>query len=195
MHHIDNNTRYLQDDILPHLSSTPSPPGFDHVFTTEMQAVYRTLDIRRVPRVQPLQFSPHTERTAAAQLFVHSMRDALYGILDDADPSGSVTMRSLIWVPGWHAPLLKLAKASIVANRDDTYTLHRLVDDIFAQLQEILVFDVDVPAAFRALLIDVTDYFDCAPRGAALEPCRSSKYLLGRRSRITCVHLGLLSRV
>ena len=169
MHYIDNSTRYLQDDILPHPSSTPSPPGLDHVFTTKMQAVHRTLDIRRVPRVQPLQFSPHMERTAAAQLLVHSMRDALSGIFDDADPSGSVTMRSLIWVPGRHSPLLKLTKASIMANRDDTYTLHRLVDDLFAQLQERLVFDVDRPAAFRTLLIDVTDYLDCAPRGAALK--------------------------
>ena len=56
-----------------------------------------------------------------------------------------------------------------MANRDDTYTLHRPVDDIFAQLQERLVFDVDGPAAFRTLLADVTDYFDSAPRGAALE--------------------------
>ena len=36
MHHIDNDTRYLQDDSLPHPSSTPSPPGFDRVFTTKM---------------------------------------------------------------------------------------------------------------------------------------------------------------
>ena len=36
MHHIDNDTRYLQDDSLPHPSSTPSPPAFDHVFTIRM---------------------------------------------------------------------------------------------------------------------------------------------------------------
>ena len=36
MYHIDNDTRYLQDDNLPHLSSTPSPPGFDHVFMTKI---------------------------------------------------------------------------------------------------------------------------------------------------------------
>ena len=134
-----------------------------------MQAVYRTLDTRRVQRAQPLQFSPRTDRTAATQLLVHSMNDALSGISDVADPPGSVTLRFLIWVPSWHAPLLKLTKASTMANRDDTHTLHRLVDDLFAQLQERLASGVDGPAAFRTLLIDVTDYFDRAPRGAALE--------------------------
>ena len=86
-HYIDNDTPYLQDNRLPHPLSTPSPPGFDHVFTTQMQAEYRTLDTRRVPRVQPLQFSPHTARTAATQLLVHSMSDVLSGIFYVADPS------------------------------------------------------------------------------------------------------------
>ena len=83
------------------------------------------------------------------------MRDALSGIFDVADPSGSVIMRSLTWVSGWHAPLLKLTKAPIVPNRDDTHTLHRLVDDLFDQLQERLASGVDGPAAFRTLLTDV----------------------------------------
>ena len=78
-------------------------------------------------------------------------------------------MRFPIWVPGWHAPLLKLTKAYIMANRDDTHIVHRLGDDIFAQLQERLASGVEGSAAFRTLLIDVTDYFDRAPRGAALE--------------------------
>ena len=108
-------------------------------------------------------------RTAATQLLTQSMRDALSGSFDVADPSGSVTMRSPSWVSGWHAPLLKLTKASIVPNRDDTHTLHRLIDDLFAQLQERLASGVDGPAAFRTLLTDVTDNFDRAPRGAALE--------------------------
>ena len=97
-HYVDNDTQYLQDNRLPHPLNTPSPPGFDHVFTRKMQAEYRTLDTRRVPRVQPLQL---------------------------------------------------------------------LVNDLFAQLQERLASGVDGPAAFRILLIDVTDYFDRAPRGAA----------------------------
>ena len=134
-----------------------------------MQEEYRTLDTRRVPRVQLLQFSPHTDRTAATHFLVHSMSDALSGIFDVADPSGSVALRSPIWVPGWHAPLLKLTKASIMANRDDTHTLHRLIDDLFAQLLERLASGVDGPTAFRTLLMDVTDYFDRAPRCAALE--------------------------
>ena len=134
-----------------------------------MQAEYRTLDTCRNPRVQPLHVSAHTDRTSATQLLIHSMRNALSGIFDVADPSGSVTMRSLTWVSGWHAPLLKLTKASIVPNRDDAHTLHRLVVDLSAQLQDRLASGVDWPAAFRTLLTDVADYFDRAPRGAALE--------------------------
>ena len=126
--------RYTRDSGSPHPPSTVLPTAFDRAFTAKIQAEYRTLDIRRVPRVQPLQFFPHTDRTAATQPLVHSMRDALSGIFDVAGPSGSVTMRSPTWVSGWHAPLLKLTKASIVANRDDTHTLHRLIDDLFAQL-------------------------------------------------------------
>ena len=90
------------------------------------------------------------------------MRDAIYGIFHVADPTGSMTMRFPTWVSGWHAPLLKLTKASIIANRDDTHTLHRPVDDLFAQLQERLTSGVDGPAAFRILLIDVADYSDRA---------------------------------
>ena len=133
-----------------------------------MQAEYRTLGTRRVPRIQPLQFFPLTDRTAATQLLVHSMRDALSGMFDVGDPSGSVAMRSPTWVSDWHAPPLKLTKASIIANRDDTRILHRLIDDLLAQLQERLASGVDGPAAFGTLLTDVVDYFDRDPRGAAL---------------------------
>ena len=108
------------------------------------------------------------DRTAATQLLAHSMRDALSGIFYVADPSGSVTMRSPTWVSGWHAPLLKLTKASIIANRDDTHILHRLIAGLFAQLQERLASGVDGPAAFGTLMTDVADYFDWTPRGAAL---------------------------
>ena len=73
-------------------------------------------------------------------------------------------MRSTSWVLGWHALHLKLTKASVVPNRDDTHSQHRLVDDLFAQLQERLASGV----AIKTLLTDVTDHFDRAPRGAAL---------------------------
>ena len=127
------------------------------------------LDTHRVPRVQLLQFRVHTDKTAATQLFVHLIRDALSDISNVVDPSDSVTMRSPTWFLGWHAPLFKLTKASIIPNRYDSYALHRLVDDLFAQLQEKFAFDVDGPAAFRTLLIDIADEFKRAPRGAALE--------------------------
>ena len=86
-----NNVQYLKHDApdtrdggSPPLSNTASPTAFDRAFTAKMQAEYRTLDTRRVPQIQRLQFSPHTDRTAATQLLVHSMRDAflrhfLYG--------------------------------------------------------------------------------------------------------------------
>ena len=77
-------------------------------------------------------------------------------------------MRSPSWVSGWHAPLLKLTKASIVPNHDDTHSLHRLVKNLFAQMQERLASGVDGPGAFKTLLTDVADHFDGAPRGAAL---------------------------
>ena len=96
------------------------------------------------------------------------MRDALSGIFDIADPTGTVTMDSPVWVSGWHAPLLKLTKAAINANRDDTHDLHRLLDDLFSQLQERLSSGSS-PAAFKILLTDFADYFDRALRGAAFE--------------------------
>ena len=124
--------------------------------------------MRRVPRVQPLQFPPSADRTAATQLLVRSMRDALSGIFDVADPSGTVTLTSPVWVPGWHAILLKLTKAVIAPNRDDTHDLHRLIDDLFSQLQERITSGASGPVAFKTLLTDFADFFDRAPRGAAL---------------------------
>ena len=100
---------------------------------------------------------------------MHLIRGALSGIFDVADPLGSVTMRSPTWVPGSHATLLKLTKVSIIANRDDTHALHRLVDDLFAQLRETLASGVNGLSAFRTLLTDVAGYFDRAPRGSGLQ--------------------------
>ena len=77
------------------------------------------------------------------------MRDALSGIFDVTNPTGTVTMNSPVWVSGWHAPLLKLIKAAINANRDDTHDLHRLVDDLFSQLQERMTTDSSGPSAFE----------------------------------------------
>ena len=161
--------RILYDDSSSQTSSSLSPSGLRADFVAQMQAAYRTLDMRRVPRIQPLQFPPSADRTAATQLLIRSMRDALSGIFDVADPTGTVTMDSPIWVSGWNAPLLKLTKAAINANRDDTHDLHRLVDDLFSQLQERLSSGTGGPAAFKILLSDFADYFDRAPRGAALE--------------------------
>ena len=167
--HGSPDERTLCDDSSSQTSSSLSPSGLRADFVAHMQAAYRTLDMRRVPRIQPLQFPPSADRTAATQVLIRSMRDALSGIFDVADPTGTVTMDSPIWVSGWNAPLLKLTKAAINANRDDTHDLHRLVDDLFSQLQERLSSGSGGLAAFKTLLTDFADYFDRAPRGAALE--------------------------
>ena len=118
------------------------------------------------------------------------MRDALSGIFDVADPTGTVTMNSPAWVPGWHVPLLELTTAAINANRDDAHDLHRLVDDLFSQLQDKITTGSSGPAAFKILLANFADYFDRAPRGAALETLQKfgvrtgtpfSSYLRARR--------------
>ena len=161
--------RILYDDSLSQALNISSCLGLRADFVAKLWAVYRTLDMRRVLRVQPLQSPLSTNRTAATQLLIRSIRDALSGIFDVADPTGTVTMNSPVWVPGWHAPLLKLTKAAINANRDDTHDLHRLVDDLFSQLQERMTTGSSGPAAFKILLADFADYFDRAPRGATLE--------------------------
>ena len=97
------------------------------------------------------------------------MRDALCGIFDVTDPTGTVTMDSPVWVFGWHAPLLKLTKAAINANRDEIHDLHHLGDDLFLQIQERLSSGSGGPPVFQILLTDFADYFDRAPCGAALE--------------------------
>ena len=181
--YLNHGTWCSQDGGLPHSANTASPAAFDHAFTAKMQAEYRMLNTHRVPRIQPLQFSPQTDRTTAAtQLLVHSMRDALSGISDVAEPSGSVTMRSPTWVLGWHAPLLKLTEASSIANRDDTHILHRLIDDLFAQLQERLASGVDGPAEFGTLLTKKQITLTGPHVEQAWRPCSSSAYLLGRPS-------------
>ena len=161
--------RILYDDSSSQVSQPSSSSGHRPDFVANIQAAYRTLDMRRVPRVQPLQFPPSADRTAATQLLIRSMRDALSGISDVTDPTGTVTMNSPVWIPGWHAPLLKLVKAAINGNRDDTHDLRRLVDDVFCQLQERISSGSSGPDAFKILLADFGDFFDRAPRGAALE--------------------------
>ena len=73
-----------------------------------------------------------------------------------------------------------MSLASIHPNRDDTHDLHRLVDDLFAQLQERLTSGATGPAALKTLLAEITDYFDRAPRGAALETLQKFGVRSGR---------------
>ena len=83
----------------------------------------------------------------------------------------------------------------MIPNRDDSHALHRLDDNLFAQLQERLASDVNGPAAFRTLLIDVAVDFDRAPRGAASETLHRfevpsgmpfSSYVCSFRVVVTC---------
>ena len=149
-------------------SNSSSSFGLRADFVASLQAAYRTLDMRRVPRVQPLQFPSSADRTAATQMLIRSIRNALSGIFGVANPTGTVTLTSPVWVPEWHAPLLKLTKAAKTPNRDDTHDIHCLVDDLFSQLQERMTSGSSGPAAFKTLLADFADYFDRAPRGAVL---------------------------
>ena len=158
--------RILYEDSSSQVSNPSSSLGLRADFVASLQAAYRTLDMRRVPRVQPLQFPPSADRTAATQLLIRSMRDALSEIFDVADPTGTVTMNSPVWVPGWYALLLKLTKAAINANRDDS---RPAPPRLFSQLQDRITTGSSGPAAFKILLEDFADYFDRAPRGAALE--------------------------
>ena len=160
--------RILRDDSSSLASNPSSSFGLRADFVASFQAVFRTLDMRHIPRVQPLQFPPSADRTATTQLLIRSMHDALSGIFDVTDPTGTVTLTSPVWVSGWHAPLLKLTKAAITPNRDHTHDLDHLIDDLFSQLQERMTSGSSGPAVFKTLLADLTDYFDRAPRGAAL---------------------------
>ena len=92
--------RILYDDSSSLTSNSSSSLGFRADFVASLQAAYRTLDMRRVPQVQPLQFPPSADRTAATQLVIRSTRDALSGIFYVADPTGAVTLTSPVWVPG-----------------------------------------------------------------------------------------------
>ena len=56
--YLHHGTRCIQDGGLPHSANMVSPATFDHAFTAKMQAEYRTLDTRRVPRIQPFNFRP-----------------------------------------------------------------------------------------------------------------------------------------
>ena len=92
--------RLLNDDCSSLTSNSSNPLHLRADFVASLQAAYRTLDMRHVPRVQPLQFPPSADRTAATQLLIRCMRDALSGIFDVADPSGTVTLTSPVWVHG-----------------------------------------------------------------------------------------------
>ena len=79
-------------------------------------------------------------------------------------------------------PLFKLTKAAITPDRDDTHVLHRLVDDLFSQIQERITAGSSGPEALKILLADSADYFDRAPRGAALIAARVVRRGLHRRN-------------
>ena len=147
--------------------------------------------MRRVPRVQPLQPPPSVDRTAATQLLIRSMRDALSGIFDVADTTGTVTLTSPVWVPGWHAPLLKLTKAAITPNRDDTHDLHRLVDDLFSQRQKRMTSGSSGPDAFKTLLADFATTLIARRAELPWRPSRISTFVPERLLPATCEPFGL----
>ena len=184
--------RILNDDCSSLTSNSSSSFGLRADFVASLQAAYRTLDTRRVPRVQPLQFPPSADRTAATQLLIRSIRGALSGIFDVADPSGTVTLTSPVWVPGWHAPLLKLTKAAIAPNRDDTHDLHRLIDDLFSQVQARMTSDASGPVAFKTLLTDLPTTSIARRVELLWRSSRISEFAPERLLRATCELSGSL---
>ena len=64
--YLNHDARYTWDGGSSHPPTTVPPTAFDRAFATKVRPKYRTLDTRRVSRVQPLQLSPHTNRTAAS---------------------------------------------------------------------------------------------------------------------------------
>ena len=119
------------------------------------------------------------------------MRDALSGIFDVADPTGVVILTSPVWVPGWHAPLLKLTKVAITPNRDDTNDLHRLVDYLFSQLQERMTAGSSGPETFKTLLADFADYLIARRTALPWRPSRISAFVPERLLPATCELSGL----
>lgn len=67
--HAPTDKRFSYDDRSSQTSSIPFSLGFRAAFIAKVQAEYHTLDMRHVPRIQPLQFVPSTDRTVATRLF------------------------------------------------------------------------------------------------------------------------------
>ena len=72
-----------------------------------------------------------------------------------------------------------MVKSAIHANRDVTHDLHRLVKDLFAQVQDRVKSGSPKPTYFKAPLVDVTGDFDRAPRGAGLAILQNFHVLSG----------------
>lgn len=90
----------LYENISSQASSASTLSGFQTYFVARMQAEYCTLDMSRVPCIQSLKFAPSIGSTAATQRLVNSIRDALSGKFDVADPSGTVKLDPSAWVQG-----------------------------------------------------------------------------------------------
>lgn len=77
-------------------------------------------------------------------------------------------MNTPVWVSSWHAPLLKLTRAAVHANRDKALDPPRLVGGLFAPLKDQLNSISIGPVAFKIMLTFVANYFVRASRGEVL---------------------------
>lgn len=75
--HAPTDEHFSYCDNSSQTSSISTSPGFRADFVAKVQIEYRTLDMYRVSRIQSLQFSPSTNRTAATRLLIRSICDAL----------------------------------------------------------------------------------------------------------------------
>ena len=85
-------------------------------------------------------------------------------------------------------------KSAIHVNRDDTHGLHRLVDGLFAQLQESMTKRACSSAAFKVLLTELAVYLDRAPHKAALDTLQKFGVHTGTPFPLTFMRLGLSSQ-
>ena len=100
-------------------------------------------------------------------------------VLDVADPSGTVRIDCPALIPDRHAPLLRMGKSAVHVHCNDIHDLRRLVDDLFPQAHDRVASRSPVPTAFKALLADLTDQFDRAPRGVGLATLRNFSFYFG----------------
>lgn len=115
----------LQDDSSSQTSGGWVFSMFQYRFGGEKHVEYRPLDMCCIPRVQSLH--SFIDRTMANLSSVHSAPDAFPNVRRYS-PDRCRNLNLPFSFSGWHAPLLRLTKTSIDANKVNTHGFNRLVN-------------------------------------------------------------------